>query len=456
MLKPAQNHISSPSAKARGSPISPIAAEEGGFEPIAPRSIEETELSVGFLADLVLKTLYFQGYITGYEVSEMVKLPFKNITDRLLEFLKRERFIEVKGSSGGAYAEAAYEYAITNKGSERAREILARSQYAGPAPVNLANYKLAMRKQALQNVAVGPDQVRMALSHMVLSEDVFSRIGPAVNSSRSMFLFGPPGNGKTTIAEAIGFMILQDEMYIPYAVEVNGQVIRVFDAVSHKVISSDSPSQSGVVTDSPRLDRRWLRIRRPVIIAGGELTLESLDLSWDDIRKYYEAPLQMKANGGMFLIDDFGRQQIRPRDLLNRWIVPLEKRFDYLTLQTGNVIEIPFDMLIIFATNLEPRDLVDEAFLRRIRHKIDIQDPTFDDYREIFRRVAQSKGINYDGQMLNYLLQEYYVKPGRQLRSCHPRDILDQITDIARFQGMAPRLTKELIDQACLGYFVEL
>jgi predicted ATPase with chaperone activity len=456
MLKAAQNHMASSSTKARSSQISPIAAENGGFEPSAPRTIEETELSVGFLADLVLKTLYFEGYIAGYEVADTIKLPFKNITDRILEFLKRERFIEVKGSSGGAYPEAAYEYAITNKGSERAREILERSQYAGPAPVNLSSYKLAMRKQALQNIAVGPDQVRMALSHMVLSEDVFSRIGPAVNSSRSMFLFGPPGNGKTTIAEAIGFMILQDEMYIPYAVEVNGQVIRVFDAVSHKVISSDAPSQSSMVADSPRLDRRWLRIRRPVIIAGGELTLESLDLSWDNIRKYYEAPLQMKANGGMFLIDDFGRQQIRPRDLLNRWIVPLEKRFDYLTLQTGNVIEIPFDMLIIFATNLEPRDLVDEAFLRRIRHKIDIQDPTFDDYREIFRRVAQSKGLNYDGQMLNYLLQEYYVKPGRQLRSCHPRDILDQITDIARFQGMAPRLTKELIDQACLGYFVEL
>jgi predicted ATPase with chaperone activity len=456
MLNTAHNRTASSSTKARSSQGFPGAAENGHFEPVAPRSIEETELSVSFLADLVLKTLYFEGYITGYEVSDVIKLPFKNITDRILEFLKRERFIEVKGTSGGAYAEAAYEYAITNKGSERARELLARSQYAGPAPVNLNSYKLAMRKQALQNVAVGPNQVRLALSHMVLSDDVLNRIGPAINSSRSIFLFGPPGNGKTTIAEAIGFMILQDEMYIPYAAEVNGQVIKVFDAVSHKVISSETTGQSHMATDNLRLDRRWLRIRRPVIIAGGELTLESLDLSWDDIRKYYEAPLQMKANGGMFLIDDFGRQQIRPRDLLNRWIVPLEKRFDYLTLQTGNVIEIPFDMLIIFATNLEPRDLVDEAFLRRIRHKIDIQDPSFDDYREIFRRVAQSKDINYSGQMLNYLLQEYYVKPGRQLRSCHPRDILDHITDIARFQDISPQLTRELIDQACLSYFVEL
>ncbi|GAB4543169.1 MAG: AAA family ATPase [Anaerolineae bacterium] len=431
--------------------------ESDRFFPVAPRTIEDTELSVGFLADLVLKVLYYEGYISGYEVAEAVKLPFKNITDRILDFLKRDRLIEVKGSSGGAYAEAAYEYVITGKGVERAREILDRNQYAGPAPVTLESYKNAIRKQALQNLSVGPNQVRSALSHLVLSDRVLSQIGPAVNSSRSIFLFGHPGNGKTTIAEAIGFMILQDDMYIPYAVEVNGQVIKVFDAVSHKVIPNEGNNQYGLLPGHiQRLDQRWVRIRRPVVVTGGELTLESLDLNWDNTKKYYEAPLQMKANGGLFLIDDFGRQKIRPRDLLNRWIVPLEKRFDYLTLQTGNVIQIPFDMLIIFATNLEPRDLVDEAFLRRIRHKIDIQDPTYDEYREIFRRVAHSKGIRYDEQIVNYLLQEYYVKCNRQLRACHPRDILDHLTDIARFQGITPHLSKELIDQACEGYFVDL
>jgi predicted ATPase with chaperone activity len=435
---------------------SQLVQETDTFFPTVPRTIEDTELSVGFLADLALKTLYFAGYISGYEVAEAIKLPFKSITDRVLEFLKRDRFIEVKGSSGGAYAEAAYEYVITGKGIERAREIMDRNQYAGPAPVTLESYKTAIRKQALQDVSIGPGQVRNALSHLVLGDRILGQIGPAINSSRSIFLFGHPGNGKTTIAEAIGFMILQDEMYIPYAVEVDGQVIKVFDPISHKVVPNEGGDQYGSRGNGQRLDRRWVRIRRPVVVTGGELTLESLDLNWEEAKKFYEAPLQMKANGGMFLIDDFGRQKIRPRDLLNRWIVPLEKRFDYLTLQTGNVIQIPFDMLIIFATNLEPRDLVDEAFLRRIRHKIDVRDPTIDEYREIFRRVAQSKDIRFDEGVLNYLVQEYYDKASRQLRACHPRDILDHLTDIARFQGIPPQLTKELIDQACVGYFVDL
>lgn len=443
-------------ADTQTSQTSQLAQETDTFFPTVPRTIEDTELSVGFLADLALKTLYFAGYISGYEVAEAIKLPFKSITDRVLDFLKRDRFIEVKGSSGGAYAEAGYEYVITGKGIERAREIMDRNQYAGPAPVTLESYKTAIRKQALQEVAIGPGQVRNALSHLVLGDRILGQIGPAINSSRSIFLFGHPGNGKTTIAEAIGFMILQDEMYIPYAVEVDGQVIKVFDPISHKVAPSEGGDQYGSRGNSQRLDRRWVRIRRPVVVTGGELTLESLDLNWEDAKKFYEAPLQMKANGGMFLIDDFGRQKIRPRDLLNRWIVPLEKRFDYLTLQTGNVIQIPFDMLIIFATNLEPRDLVDEAFLRRIRHKIDVRDPTIDEYREIFRRVAQSKDIRFDEGVLNYLVQEYYDNASRQLRACHPRDILDHLTDIARFQGIPPQLNKELIDQACAGYFVDL
>jgi predicted ATPase with chaperone activity len=447
-----------PITNIRAPQVAPVTQSSDSFIPPAPRSIEETGLGMGFLSDLVLKILYFEGHISGYEVAEAIKLPFKNVTDRILGFLKRDHLVEVRGSSGGAYAESAYEYVITGKGSERAREILERGQYAGPAPVTLQSYKDAIRKQALEDVSIGPNDVRQSLSHLVLSNRVLNQIGPAVNSSRSMFLFGHPGNGKTTIAEAIGFMILQGEMYIPYAVAVDGQVIKVFDPINHKLIPDEPISQYGMEmrANKQRLDDRWVHIRRPVIITGGELTLESLDLNWDDAKKYYEAPLQMKANGGMLLIDDFGRQQIRPRDLLNRWIVPLEKRFDYLTLQTGNAIEIPFDMLIIFATNLEPRELVDEAFLRRIRHKIEIQDPTFDEYREIFRRVARSKSISYDEQALGYLLQEYYVKPDRLLRSCHPRDILDQLTDIARFQGISPQLTKELIDQACLSYFVDV
>jgi predicted ATPase with chaperone activity len=254
---------------------SQLVQETDTFFPTVPRTIEDTELSVGFLADLALKTLYFAGYISGYEAAEAIKLPFKSITDRVLEFLKRDRFIEVKGSSGGAYAEAAYEYVITGKGIERAREIMDRNQYAGPAPVTLESYKTAIRKQALQDVSIGPSQVRNALSHLVLGDRILGQIGPAINSSRSIFLFGHPGNGKTTIAEAIGFMILQDEMYIPYAVEVDGQVIKVFDPISHKVVPNEGGDQYGSRGNGQRLDRRWVRIRRPVVVTGGELTLES-------------------------------------------------------------------------------------------------------------------------------------------------------------------------------------
>lgn len=436
----------------------PEAAATTPFEPIAPRSIEETGLSMGFLSDLILKILYFESYMSGYEVAEAARLPFKNVADRILAFLKQEHLIEVKRSGAGAYAEAAYEYVITAKGGERAREILDRGQYAGPAPVTLESYAAAIQKQTVQELIIGPEEVQQALSHLVLSAQTLNQIGPAVNSSQPLFLFGHPGNGKTTIAEAIGSLIFRGEMYIPYAVEVNGQIIKVFDGINHQAAPNEGPDQPerGLRTREQRLDNRWIRIRRPVIITGGELTLESLELAWDATKKIYEAPLQMKANGGMLLIDDFGRQQVRPRDLLNRWIVPLEKRLDYLTLQTGNSITIPFEMHIIFATNLEPRNLVDEAFLRRIRHRIRIQDPTFDDYQEIFRQVAASKNIPYDEHLLAYLWQEYYLTPNRSPRSCHPRDILEQVTEIARYLKMPAQLTRELLDQACSSYFVDI
>jgi predicted ATPase with chaperone activity len=246
-------------------------------------------------------------------------------------------------------------------------------------------------------------------------------------------------------------------MFLPYAVEVGGMVIKIFDEVNHQRVPEKPTTGSGNHTvRRPRYDRRWIRVKRPVITTGGELTLETLDLVWDDVSKYYEAPFQMKANGGMFLVDDFGRQQVRPRDLLNRWVVPLEKRYDYLTLHTGQKIEVPFEVLIVFSTNLEPRDLVDEAFLRRIRHKIFVGDPSFDNYREILRRECDKHKVSFDEESLAYLLREYYIKPGKPLRACHPRDLVEEIIDIARYRNVASTLSRDLIDRACRAYFVEL
>ncbi|MCX7683162.1 MAG: ATP-binding protein [Anaerolineae bacterium] len=415
------------------------------FVPPAPTSIQETGLGMGFLSDLAIKILYFEGSLQGREIAEAMKLPYTGVVDQVLEFLKREKLCEVRGTSG--FAESSYQYVIAEKGRAVAREALERSNYAGPAPVTLEDYTIAIQRQSVSDIVVHQRTMRQALAHLVISEKTFARLGPAVNSGRSIFLFGHPGNGKTAIAEAIGKMILGDAMYIPYAVEVGGHVIRVFDNVNH--VPADAPPERNV-------DPRWVRIQRPVIITGGELTLETLDLVYDPNNKYYEAPFQMKANGGMLLIDDFGRQQVRPRDLLNRWIVPLEKRVDYLTLHTGRKIEIPFNVLIVFSTNLAPRDLVDEAFLRRIRHKIEIEDPTWEEYREIFRRVCQAKGVPYDEQGLAYLIQEHYLKRNRPKRACHPRDIIDQLIDTARYLNVPPTLSKDLIDRACEAYFVEI
>jgi SpoVK/Ycf46/Vps4 family AAA+-type ATPase len=240
-------------------------------------------------------------------------------------------------------------------------------------------------------------------------------------------------------------------------VEVDGQIIKVYDEINHEIVPMTGNKKKGSTASlANKLDTRWVRVKRPVIMVGGELTLDGLELVYDPTNRYYEAPFQMKANGGMFLIDDFGRQQIRPRDLLNRWIVPMEKNVDFLALHTGRKIEVPFKVLIVFSTNLPPRDLVDEAFLRRIRHKIAVTSPSYEEYREIFRRVAKGRNIPYDDQSVVYLLQEHYIKTNRKLRANHPRDLLDQIRDISNYLRMEPKLTKEMIDRAAASYFVEL
>jgi predicted ATPase with chaperone activity len=427
----------------------------GAFVPTRPQSLEETGLSLNFLADLALKILYFRGYVTGADIAEEMRLPFAGVIDRVLEFLKRDQFCEIKGAGG--LRQSDYEYTITAKGIVRAREVLDRGQYVGPAPVPLHRYSEGIRRQPMLTASIHVPEMRQAVTHLVVDEEMLEMLGPAVNSGRSIFLYGEPGNGKTAMAESIGRMVLGSEIYIPYAVEVGGMIIKVFDEINHQ-LATEPPEDSANnhIGRRPRHDRRWIRIKRPVITVGGELTLETLDLVWDDVSKYYEAPFQMKANGGMFLIDDFGRQLVRPRDLLNRWVVPLEKRYDYLTLHTGQKIEVPFELLIVFSTNLEPSDLVDEAFLRRIRHKIYVGDPSFDNFREILRRECARCGIPFDDDGLAYLLRDYYIKLNRPLRACHPRDLVDEILDIASYLNIPPLLSRELIDRACKAYFVNL
>lgn len=380
-------------------------------------------------------------------------LPFAGVTDQLLTTLKQEKLIEVKSSQGGL-GEGAYTYGITGAGNLRAREALERSQYAGPAPVQFDVYNEAIRLQKSGRLTVTARTMRQILAQLVISENTFQRLGPALNSGTSIFLYGPPGNGKTSVARAFGNLVLSQDMYIPYALYLDGQVIKLYDAVSHRLASE--VDDNGAARATTRRDPRWVKIRRPFITVGGELTLEGLDLVFDDTHKYYEAPFQVKANGGILLIDDFGRQIARPRDLLNRWIVPLESRVDYLRLHTGRKVEVPFEVLVVFATNLPPKDLVDEAFLRRLRHKVEIGDPSYEDYREIFRRVAADKHVEYDDQGLAYLLQEWYIKRNRKLRASHPRDLCDQILDIAGYQSTPATMTPEMIDRAAQAFFVEI
>lgn len=424
-----------------GSPSTPEAV---AFAPPRPEKPDSLSIDASIVTDIALKIIYFGGVMTGGAVASTLCLPYNNVVDRVLDGLKTASLIEVRGGAGPL--SVGYRYTITGKGLEKVRELLERSRYAGPCPVSFDDYRNAVALQSIANVVVTRDEVRQAFAHIVLPRRVLDLLGPAINSGRSLFLFGPPGNGKTTVAD-IASTLLGGYIYIPHAVLIDGQIVRVFDEVHHRAV--DDPW-------SEDRDARWVYSRRPVVAVGGELTMDTLELGYQEETRVYEAPLQMKANCGMFLIDDFGRQRVQPTELLNRWIVPLELRVDYLTLANGSKVRVPFDELIIFSTNYKPADLCDLAFLRRIRYKIEIAAPTSDEYREIFRRACLIKGIEFNEAAVAYIIGEYYGKRGIDIASCHPRDILDQLVDIARYLGVHPILAKDLLDLACNSYFVKL
>ncbi len=426
------------------------------YTPRTPVSLKEVGLNRDMLIHLIVKILYYAGEVTGSYLAQRLRLPY-TIVDDLIDFVKSERMCEVKGMAG--IGKAAYKYSITSQGRDRAREYLEINQYTGPAPVPLAQYCEMVYKQASARSYITRETISRAFSHLVLGKQMLDMLGPAINSGKSMFVYGAPGNGKSVVSEAIGHM-LGGDIYIPYAIDVDGVVITIFDPINHKPFGGEKiPDANGyrspLLSDEDDHDHRWVRCRRPFVFTGGELTLEMLDLSFNAISKFYEAPFQVKANGGVFLIDDFGCQLVRPKDLLNRWIVPLEKRVDYLTLHTGKKFELPFDTLIIFSTNLRPQELVDEAFFRRIRYKIHFNNPSMDEYKEIFKNYCRGKDIAYNPIIVDYIQSEYYRKFNLELRCCHPRDIIEQVSDIARYLETPPSLTKELIDDACNSYFVK-
>ncbi|HUP20176.1 MAG TPA: ATP-binding protein [Gemmatimonadota bacterium] len=424
--------------------------------PPVPRSLEETGLSAEALSELLLKTLYVQGSRSGRGLSEAVRLPFAIVDERLQEIQQRQ-LIEVRGVTG--HGRGAYTYDLTAQGRARAREAMDAGQYVGPAPVPLAKYRSWVEAGTIRNAQVTREEIESGFSHLVLDPAFLELMGPAINSAKSMFLYGDSGNGKTTLAEAIARMMGGD-LYVPYAVDVDGHVMVIHDPVYHRVLE-DAPENGREAGEPDWLhsahyyDGRFARVARPVVFTGGELNLEQLDLRYDPHTKIYQAPFQVKANGGVLIIDDFGRQIVRPRDLLNRWIVPLEKRIDFLTLHTGHKFPVPFDCLLIFATNLDPLDLVDEAFLRRIHYKILVPDPTPDQYMQIFRRCCIARRIPFQPDAVRWVYEEYYRRHGIVARSCHPRDIVDHLTDSARYLDVEPELTQELLKRACTSYFLD-
>ncbi len=412
--------------------------------PQIPKAIEDTGLDKQLLSDLLLKAAYLQGLETAADLSGQLRLP-QVVIDTLLNQLRKQGLAEVRGSVQSTLP--VIRYGLTTAGKNRASEAISLCGYTGPAPVPYAHYVEQVERQSITHERIDPARLARALSHLVLDQELLRRLGPAVNSGKAILMYGPPGNGKTSVSESIGRAFAQT-IYIPHCIEVDGQIIKIFDETVHRPVPDENSGNSLLRNRCGSYDQRWVRCRRPVIITGGELTLEMLDLDFDRISKYYEAPLQVKATGGIFIIDDFGRQMVQPRDLLNRWIIPLEKRVDYLSIHTGKKFELPFDELVIFSTNIPPQEMMDAAQLRRVHYKIRLDPPLTHHYIEIFSQVCAAFKLDMPGPVLSFLMEEFYPETGLPLAAFHPKFIVEQVIASCNYHGIPRAITLELVHEA--------
>lgn len=405
--------------------------------PAEPRAVTQTGIRKSSLEALALKVLYLTGPFSLFDLSKQMCLSMEVIQD-IYERLRGEQMCSVTGLTG-----TTPNVAITTHGRARALELLAMNRYSGPTPVSLESYAARVRRQSARNVDVHAEDVERAFAHLVIDKSTLWKLGTALNSGSSIFLYGPTGTGKTSIAETLSRVIAADMVWIPYAVEVDGQIIAVYDPLVHRKAEHQPPA-----------DRRWVLCQRPAVMAGGELTIEMLDMQFSPTSKYYTAPLQMKANNGLLIIDDFGRQRVAPEAFLNRWVVPLDRKIDFLTLAGGKTVEVPFEEMVVFSSNRNPAELLEDAYLRRVQTKIKIDAVTDDQFCEVFRRVAAEKGMEYDtdvARRLAVFIRETLKEP---LRPCYPRDILNQVCWAARFENHAPKMDKESVDRAVEAYFL--
>ncbi|HMO13824.1 MAG TPA: AAA family ATPase [Pirellulaceae bacterium] len=414
------------------------------FVPLAPDSLESASLNSSNIQDIILKYLLATGEASGREVSKQLRLPFSLITP-LITALKSEQLVGYVGQA----SLSDYICRLTEVGIDRARRLSRICTYFGSAPVSLAQYISSVKRQTIEGEYPTPDKLKSAFADLLINHKLFRKLGPAVSSGRGMFLYGYPGNGKTSIAERVA-RSFGPYIWVPRAITVDGEIIRIFDPMVHQ--EAPLETNGGLMKESD-IDERWVRIKRPTIVVGGELTMDQLEITFNKDTGVSEAPVQLKSNCGVLVIDDFGRQKMRVDELLNRWIVPLEKRYDFLNLSSGKKFQVPFDQLVIFSTNLEPKDLVDDAFLRRIPYKIEVENPSRAEFTKLFEIMCNLYQVPYSQDAVEYLIETHYRPVDRPFRNCQPRDLLLQIINYCRYNQFPVRMTKESIDFAVDNYF---